>query len=113
MGLERYVVDAVVLEGRSPSDIARLHSISLSWLDRLLDRYHEGGYAADAPRSRRPRSCTHQTAPELEARSWHCGPSSPPRATTPARRRSSTISAASSPRRPRRRRSGGSCGATT
>ena len=32
MGLERYVVDAVVLEGRSPSEIARRHGISRSWL---------------------------------------------------------------------------------
>lgn len=32
MGLARYVVDAVVLEGRSPTEIARLHRISRSWL---------------------------------------------------------------------------------
>jgi transposase len=67
MGLERYVVDAVVLEGRSPSEIARRHGISRSWLYRLLERYREGGYAALAPRSRRPHSCSHQTGPELEA----------------------------------------------
>jgi transposase InsO family protein len=67
MGLERYVVDAVVLEGRSPTEIARLHGISRSWLYRLLGRYREGGYAALAPRSRRPHSCSHQTPPELEA----------------------------------------------
>jgi transposase InsO family protein len=67
MGLERYVVDAVVLEGRSPTEIARLHGISRSWLYRLLARYREGGYAALAPRSRRPHSCSHRTPPELEA----------------------------------------------
>ena len=39
MGLERYVVDAVVLEGRNPTEIARLHGISRSWLYRLLERY--------------------------------------------------------------------------
>lgn len=66
MGLERYVVDAVVLEGRSPSEIARLHGISRSWLYRLLTRFREGGYAALAPRSRRPHSCSHRTPPELE-----------------------------------------------
>jgi transposase len=43
MGLERYVVDAVVLEGRSPTEIAQLHGISRSWLYRLLERYHDGG----------------------------------------------------------------------
>jgi len=67
MGLARYVVDAVVLEGRSPTEIARLHSISRSWLYQLLARYHEGGYTALAPRSRRPHSCSHRTPPELEA----------------------------------------------
>ena len=67
MGLERYVVDAVVLEGRSPTDIARRHGISRSWLYRLLARYRVGGYAALAPGSRRPHSCAHQTPPELEA----------------------------------------------
>jgi transposase InsO family protein len=67
MGLERYVVDAVVLEGRSPTEIARLHGISRSWLYRLLGRYREGGYPALAARSRRPRSCSHQTAPGIEA----------------------------------------------
>jgi transposase InsO family protein len=67
MGLERYVVDAVVLEGRSPSEIARLHGISRSWLYRLLGRYRAGGYAALTPRSRRPHSCSHRTPPELEA----------------------------------------------
>lgn len=67
MGLARYVVDAVVLEGRSPSEIARRHGISRSWLYRLLGRYREGGYTALAPRSRRPHSCPHRTPPELEA----------------------------------------------
>jgi transposase InsO family protein len=67
MGLERYVVDAVVLEGRSPTEIARLHGISRSWLYRLLGRYHEGGYAALVPRSRRPRTNPCRTSPEVEA----------------------------------------------
>lgn len=61
MGLERYVVDAVVLEGRSPTEIARLHGISRSWLYRLLGRYREGGHAGLGRRSRRPHSCSHQT----------------------------------------------------
>ena len=67
MGLERFVVDAVVLEGRSPSEIARLHGISRSWLYRLLARYRQGGYAALVPRSRRPHSCSHRTPIELKA----------------------------------------------
>lgn len=67
MGLARYVVDAVVLEGRSPTEIARLHGVSRSWLYVLLGRFRDGGYAALEPRSRRPRSCSHRTPPELEA----------------------------------------------
>src|SRR4030065_386760 len=43
MGRERYVVDAVVLEGRSPTELARRHGISRSWLYRLLRRYPERG----------------------------------------------------------------------
>jgi len=55
MGLERYVVDAVLIEKRSPTDVARAHSISRSWLYRLIARVKSGGYQALAPRSRRPR----------------------------------------------------------
>ena len=55
MGLERYVVDAVVLEGRSPREIARLHDISKSWIYQLIARFHHGGYEALTPRSQRSR----------------------------------------------------------
>jgi hypothetical protein len=56
MGLERYVVDAVLIEKRSPTEIAKAHGISRSWLYELLARVKAGGYAALQPRSRRPRS---------------------------------------------------------
>ena len=67
MGLARFVVDVVVLEGRSPTDIARLHRISRSWVYVLLARYRAGGYAALEPRSRRPCTSPGRTSPELEA----------------------------------------------
>jgi transposase InsO family protein len=67
MGLARYVVDAVVLAGRSPTEIARQHGISRSWLYVLLGRYRAGGYAALEPRSRRPHSCPARTTPGTEA----------------------------------------------
>ena len=73
MSLERYVVDAVVLEGRSPTEIARLHGISRSWLYQLLRRFHEGGYAALAPRSRRPHTCSHATPRRLPGRLVRAG----------------------------------------
>jgi transposase InsO family protein len=67
MGLGRYVVDAIVLEGRSPTELARSHHISRSWIYQLLSRYRAGGYAALEPRSRRPRSCAHQVPPRVQA----------------------------------------------
>ena len=36
MGRARYLVDAVVLEGRSPTELVRAHGISRSWLYELL-----------------------------------------------------------------------------
>lgn len=65
MGLARYVVDAVVLEGRSAREVARAHGISKSWIYELIARYRDGGYQALEPRSRRPRSCKHQTPSEV------------------------------------------------
>jgi len=52
MGLGRYVVDAITLEGRSPSELARTHHLSRSWIYELVSRYREEGYAALEPRSR-------------------------------------------------------------
>jgi transposase InsO family protein len=67
MGLARFVVDAVVLEGRGPTEIARTHRISRSWVHVLLARYREGGYTALEPRSRRPHTSPGRTPPEVEA----------------------------------------------
>jgi transposase InsO family protein len=60
MGMGRYVVDAVLLEGRSAREVAASHGISKSWIYELIGRYRAGGYEALEPRSRRPRSCRHQ-----------------------------------------------------
>jgi len=60
----RFLVDAVVLGGASPTQLARSHPISESWLFRLLARYRAGGYPALEPRSRRPKSSPRQTSPE-------------------------------------------------
>lgn len=66
MGLGRYLVDAVRLEGRRPSELAKQHGISRSWIYELLARYREGGYEAVEPRSRRPRCCPHETSPAVQ-----------------------------------------------
>jgi transposase InsO family protein len=65
VGLARYVVDAVLLEGASARDVARAHGISKSWIYELIGRYRQGGYEALEPRSRRPRSCKHATPEEV------------------------------------------------
>jgi transposase len=43
--LSRYIIDAVVLERRSPTELARYHGISRRWIHRLVKRFKEGGYA--------------------------------------------------------------------
>jgi transposase InsO family protein len=66
MNLGRFLVEAVIVSGASPTELARSHPISRSWLFRLLARYKEGGYEALEPRSRRPKSCPSRTAPEIQ-----------------------------------------------
>jgi transposase InsO family protein len=63
--MARYVVDAVLLEGRSAREVAKAHGISKTWIYELIRRYRDGGYEALEPRSRRPRSCKHETPPEI------------------------------------------------
>jgi transposase InsO family protein len=67
MGRARYLVEAVVVGGQSPNQLARSHGISRSWLFELLRRFREGGYPALEPRSRRPHSCSHQLGPGAQA----------------------------------------------
>src|SRR5438132_11955457 len=67
MALGRYLVEAVVLERRSVSELARRHGVSRFWIYKLLKRFHEGGFPALEPRSRRPRTCAHQTAASVQA----------------------------------------------
>jgi transposase InsO family protein len=67
MGMARYVVDAVLLEGRSAREVARAHGISKTWIYELIKRYRAGGYEALEPRSRRPHSCPRETSAERVA----------------------------------------------
>lgn len=66
MDLARYVVDAVVIEGRSARQVAKAHGISKSWVCELVARYRSGGYEALAPRSRRPVNVPSRISDELE-----------------------------------------------
>jgi len=67
MGMGRYVVEAVLLEGRSVTEVARAHGISRYWLYQLIARYREGGVDALEPRSRRPQSCAHAVDADVQA----------------------------------------------
>jgi transposase InsO family protein len=60
------MVDAVILEHRSPTRLAREHGISERWVFELLRRFKEGGYGALEPRSRRPKSCSHQVGTKVQ-----------------------------------------------
>jgi transposase InsO family protein len=50
----RLVITAVVVEGRSQSEVSRTYGVSQSWISRLVARYRADGEAAFRPRSRRP-----------------------------------------------------------
>src|SRR5437762_9846777 len=66
MDLARYVVEAVVLEGRSYREVARAHGVSKSWVAKVVGRYRAGGDEAIEPRSRAPKHIPHRTPAELE-----------------------------------------------
>jgi transposase InsO family protein len=66
VALARYVVDAVVLEGRGVREVARTHGVSKSWVSVLVGRYRAGGYQALEPRSRRTLTRPNRTPDDVE-----------------------------------------------
>lgn len=66
--LARYIVTAVVTEGRSYRQTAHELGVSKSLVAKIISRYREGGIEATAPRSRAPRSIPARCPPELEQR---------------------------------------------
>jgi transposase InsO family protein len=62
----RYVVDAVVVEGRSVREVARSYGVSKSWVSALVGRYRAGGYEALEPRSKRPERSPRRTPDAVE-----------------------------------------------
>jgi transposase len=66
MDLARYLVDAVVLEGRSFREVGRAHGVSKSYVGKLVGRFRVGGYAAIEPRSRTAKTIPHRTPDELQ-----------------------------------------------
>jgi transposase InsO family protein len=55
MSKAQLVITAVVLEGRSKSEVARDYEVTRTWVQQLCKRYRAEGAAAFEPRSRRPR----------------------------------------------------------
>jgi transposase InsO family protein len=66
MGMPQLVVTAVLVEGRSKSEVARDYGVSRRWVITLVQRFLAEGEAGLAPRSRRPRSSPSRTASQLE-----------------------------------------------
>lgn len=63
--MARLVITAVVVEGRSQSEVARAYGVSQPWISRLVARYRVEGEAAFEPRSRRPHSLPSATPPQV------------------------------------------------
>jgi transposase InsO family protein len=68
LDVARYLVDAVVLEGRSYRDVAGSHGVSKSWVAKLVARYRSGGYDAITPRSKAAGRVANRSSTELEER---------------------------------------------
>jgi transposase InsO family protein len=66
MSMARVVITAVVLEGRSKSEVARDYGVSRRWVQTLVARYRAEGEAAFEPRSRRPHSNPRRIAGQVE-----------------------------------------------
>ncbi len=64
--MARVVITAVVVEGRSKSEVARDYGLSRRWVQKLVARYQLEGDAAFEPRSRRPRTSPTRTPVEVE-----------------------------------------------
>jgi transposase InsO family protein len=66
MSLARLVVTAVLVEGRSKSEVARSYGLSRPWVHELVTRYLAEGEAGLEPRSRRPHTSPTRIPQALE-----------------------------------------------
>jgi transposase InsO family protein len=66
MDLAGYVINAVVVEGRSVAEVCEAHDISRSWLYELIARYRQGGDEGLRPQSRAPRSSPTRVSAAME-----------------------------------------------
>jgi transposase InsO family protein len=68
MSVARVVIMAVVLEGRSKSEVAREYGVSRRWVQKLVARYQVEGEQAFEPHSRRPHTNPRRIDGDLEDR---------------------------------------------
>ena len=61
MSKARLVITAVVVEGCTQAEVARLYGVSKGWVSKLVARYRDEGEAAFSPRSRRPNASPRAT----------------------------------------------------
>ncbi len=66
MDLAGYVINAVLVEGRSVKEMCEAHDISRSWLYELIARYRELGDDGLKPQSKRPRTSPTRVAATIE-----------------------------------------------
>jgi len=66
MGMAQLVVTAVVVEGRSKSEVARRYGVSRRWVITLVQRFLAEGEPGLVPRSRRPHTSPARTARSIE-----------------------------------------------
>jgi transposase InsO family protein len=66
MGMAQLVVTAVLVEGRSKSEVARDYRVSRRWVITLVQRFLAQGEAGLAPRPRRPHTSPQQTLQTVE-----------------------------------------------
>ncbi|HZA85781.1 MAG TPA: IS481 family transposase, partial [Acidimicrobiales bacterium] len=66
MGMAELVVTAVLVEGRSKSEVARDYGVSRRWVITLVQRYQGEGTAGLVARSRRPRRSPKRTPAGVE-----------------------------------------------
>jgi transposase InsO family protein len=66
MGMPQLVVTAVLVEGRSKSEVARDYGVSRRWVITLVQRYLAEGDAGLQPRPRRPFRSPNRTAKDIE-----------------------------------------------
>ena len=66
MSKAQLVITAVMLEGRSKSEVARDYDVSRQWVHQLVTRYNTDGAAAFEPRSRRPHTNARALSAALE-----------------------------------------------